>query len=59
MIFEELGVRLIEVYEMVAETMMNARKDDLITVKERIKSTALKSQYLMLFRLNYLEMITI
>ena len=37
MIFEELGVRLIEVYEMVAETKMNARKDDLKTVKELIK----------------------
>ena len=37
MIFEELGVRLIEVYEMVAETMMNARKGDLKTVKELIK----------------------
>ena len=37
MIFEELGVRLIEVYEMVAETMMNAFKNDLKTVKELIK----------------------
>ena len=37
MIFEELGVRLIEVYEMVAETMMNARKDDLKTVNELFK----------------------
>ena len=41
MIFEELGVRLIEVYEMVAETMMNARKGDLKTVKEHIISMAL------------------